>query len=83
MEDFNAHIKVNGEGGQWPDNGLVQYNTLTNSHPRTTVKTVALDALQLQLTGDGQHPRHVGHVGVKDVCTVTRGGFRNFSRKLF
>ena len=40
MEDFNAHIKVNGEGGQWPDNGLVQYNTLTNSHPRTTESPV-------------------------------------------
>ena len=41
IEDFNAHIKVNGENGQWPDSGLVQFNTLTNLHPRTTDRSVA------------------------------------------
>ena len=27
IEDFNAHIKVNGTEGAWPDDGLLQYNT--------------------------------------------------------
>lgn len=36
LEDFNAHVKVNGEGGQWPDAGLLQYSTLTNRAPRQT-----------------------------------------------
>lgn len=36
IEDFNAHIKVNGLQGDWPDYGLIQHNTLTNSHPRNT-----------------------------------------------
>jgi len=36
LEDFNAHIKVNGENNLWPDNGLAQFNTLTNTRPRKT-----------------------------------------------
>ena len=36
LEDFNAHVKVNGEGGQWPDAGLLQHSTLTNRAPRQT-----------------------------------------------
>jgi hypothetical protein len=36
VEDFNAHVKINGEGGLWPDNGLLQFNTLSNSRPRKT-----------------------------------------------
>lgn len=40
LEDFNAHIKVNGEGGQWPDEGLLQYSTLTNAMPRQTENPV-------------------------------------------
>lgn len=36
LQDFNAHIKVNGENSQWPDYGLVQYNTLTNQRARQT-----------------------------------------------
>lgn len=34
--DFNAHVKVNGEGGEWPDDGLLEFNTLTNTHRRET-----------------------------------------------
>ena len=34
--DFNAQIKVNGAGGQYPDDGLLQFNTLDNSRPRKT-----------------------------------------------
>lgn len=36
ISNFNAHIKVNGVDGRWPDYGLLQYNTLTNSAPRRT-----------------------------------------------
>ena len=36
IEDYNAHLKINGTDGDWPDNGLVQYNTLTNTQPRAT-----------------------------------------------
>ncbi|MDR2786997.1 MAG: right-handed parallel beta-helix repeat-containing protein [Candidatus Accumulibacter sp.] len=40
MQDFNAHVKVNGEGGAWPDEGSLQFNTLTNSRPRNTMLPV-------------------------------------------
>ena len=36
IEDFNAHIKVNGQGGQWPDDGVLVFNTLANTRPRQT-----------------------------------------------
>ena len=42
IEDFNAHIKVNGEKGQFPDDGLIQFNTFANSRPRNTTNPVAL-----------------------------------------
>lgn len=45
MEDFNAHLRVNGEGdgegAAWPDDGLVQFNSLVNSRPRATQRVVA------------------------------------------
>lgn len=34
--NFNAQIKINGAGGQFPDDGLLQFNTLDNSRPRKT-----------------------------------------------
>lgn len=40
IEDFNAHIKVNGLRGQWPDHGLLTFNTLTNTRARETAKPV-------------------------------------------
>jgi hypothetical protein len=40
MTDFNAHIKVNGWNGQFPDDGLVQFNTLDNTRPRKTSNPV-------------------------------------------
>jgi hypothetical protein len=36
FQDYNAHIKVNGEGGQFPDAGLIEGNTFTDSAPRMT-----------------------------------------------
>ncbi len=47
LEDFNAHIKINGEGGGFPDNGRIEYVTLIDRHPRRTkvaVTPVDLDA---------------------------------------
>jgi hypothetical protein len=34
--DFNAHFKVNGDRDGFPDGGLVEHNTLTNSAARRT-----------------------------------------------
>jgi hypothetical protein len=41
MEDFNAHVRVNGEDQAWPDDGLLQFNSLSNSRPRATQRVVA------------------------------------------
>jgi len=38
--DFNAHFKVNGSGGAFPDNGLIEGNTLSNTAPRKTANPV-------------------------------------------
>lgn len=40
LEDFNAHIKVNGLRPHWPDAGLIQFNTLFNTTPRLTAHPV-------------------------------------------
>ncbi|QHE85941.1 hypothetical protein [Hydrogenophaga sp. BPS33] len=42
IEDFNAHIKVNGLNGDWPDHGLVAFNSLTNASPRQTGNPVVM-----------------------------------------
>lgn len=34
LRDFNAAIKVNGEGGVWPDHGLLAHSLLQNTAPR-------------------------------------------------
>lgn len=53
IEDFNAHIKVNGLRPDWPDHGLIQFNTLTNhgkrqtGHPVTPIDIVAASAWQV------------------------------------
>lgn len=40
LVDFNAHIKVNGSRGDWPDHGKATWNTLINRRPRDTVRSV-------------------------------------------
>ncbi|HET9977720.1 MAG TPA: right-handed parallel beta-helix repeat-containing protein [Burkholderiaceae bacterium] len=40
IADFNAHVKVNGVNGAWPDDGLLQFNTLANTKPRSTALPV-------------------------------------------
>lgn len=42
VQDFNAHIKVNGLDGEWPDHGLVAFNTLTNRATRPTDRPVVM-----------------------------------------
>ncbi len=41
VSNFNVHIKVIGEEGRWPDEGLVQFNTLANDGPRHTDRGVS------------------------------------------
>jgi hypothetical protein len=40
ISDFNAHIKVNGQDGRFPDDGLVEHTTLSATHARATAKPV-------------------------------------------
>jgi hypothetical protein len=40
LSDFNAHFKINGQDGRFPDHGLIEGNTLTNGAPRRTDKPV-------------------------------------------
>jgi hypothetical protein len=40
IRDFNAHIKINGEGGRYPDDGLIDHTTLAATHVRATTKPV-------------------------------------------
>lgn len=40
IENFAAHIKVNGFHDDWPDDGLVESNTLRNDGPRHTQRPV-------------------------------------------
>ena len=34
--DFNAHFKINGEGGRMPDHGVIEGNTINNTSARET-----------------------------------------------
>jgi len=36
IADFNAHFKINGVGNDFPDEGLIEANTLANNHARRT-----------------------------------------------
>jgi hypothetical protein len=40
VRDFNAHFKINGGNGVFPDHGLIEHNTLSNSAPRRTSSPV-------------------------------------------
>lgn len=40
--DFNAHYKINGEGGQMPDVGTIDHNSLYNRTVRQTANPVTL-----------------------------------------
>lgn len=40
LEDFNAHLKINGSGGLFPDGGLIEGNALANTRPRVTANPV-------------------------------------------
>lgn len=42
LVDFNSPVKVNGEGDDNPDDGLLQFNTLTNTAPRRTATPVSV-----------------------------------------
>ncbi|CAN7619617.1 right-handed parallel beta-helix repeat-containing protein [Massilia sp. LjRoot122] len=40
ITDFNAHFKINGDSQGYPDQGLIEANTLTNTAPRPTSSPV-------------------------------------------
>lgn len=40
ISDFNAHFKINGVRGRYPDAGLIEQNTLSASRPRETANPV-------------------------------------------
>ena len=40
ISDFNAHFKINGSDGRFPDRGLIEGNTLTNAAVRDTANPV-------------------------------------------
>jgi hypothetical protein len=40
IRDFNAHIKINGLAGRYPDDGLIDHTTLAATHVRATTKPV-------------------------------------------
>ncbi|MCU0938924.1 MAG: right-handed parallel beta-helix repeat-containing protein, partial [Burkholderiaceae bacterium] len=42
IREFNAHLKINGHGGRFPDHGQVIGNRLVNSHARRTDSPVTL-----------------------------------------
>jgi hypothetical protein len=42
VEDFNAHLKINGIDGRFPDHGLIENNILRNRTGRQTSKPVTL-----------------------------------------
>jgi len=41
ISDFNAHFKINGSEGRFPDRGLIEGNTLSNAAVRDTGNPVA------------------------------------------
>ncbi len=41
-QDFNVHFKIEGENGAWPDDGLLQFNSMVNAEPRLTELPVEL-----------------------------------------
>jgi hypothetical protein len=40
VRDFNAHVKINGRDGRFPDQGRIAGNTFVNSAPRRTAAPV-------------------------------------------
>lgn len=40
LRDFNAHFKINGQKGAFPDHGLIEANTLSNGGVRRTARPV-------------------------------------------
>lgn len=40
VRDFNAHVKINGAGGRFPDGGVVEGNRLINTSARRTASPV-------------------------------------------
>ena len=42
IRNFNAPVKINGQDGAWPDDGLLQFTTLVNTTARRTTLPVSI-----------------------------------------
>ncbi len=42
ITDFNAQFKINGQGGFFPDEGLIESNSMSNSRARDTAQPVTM-----------------------------------------
>jgi hypothetical protein len=40
FKDYNAQIKINGENGRFPDRGVIEGNTFTDTAPRATLNPI-------------------------------------------
>lgn len=58
LQDFNAPVKVNGTGGDWPDGGVLAWNTIGNTAPRQTDRPVVM----FDLVGADHWRVHDNHV---------------------
>lgn len=65
IRNFAAHIKVNGERGQFPDDGLLQFNTLTNDKAYGYGSLTPLDLVGASrwVVADNQVSHFVKHWG--------------------
>lgn len=86
--DFNAHVKINGQGGQFPDHGRIVSNTLTNTRARMTASPVT--PIDLVAASDWRIERNLisdfvkaGGDGISYGAFAKGGGARNvFERNL-
>jgi parallel beta-helix repeat protein len=74
LVDFNAHFKINGADRAFPDHGLVESNTLTNTRARRTANPVT--PIDLVAASDWTFRRNLISDFVKaDGDGVSYGGF--------
>ncbi|MDB5791299.1 MAG: hypothetical protein JWQ80_1323 [Massilia sp.] len=74
IRDFNAHFKINGARGSFPDHGLIESNTLGNSAPRRTTHPVT--PIDLVAANDWTIRANVIHDFVKSWGDrISYGGF--------
>lgn len=74
ITDFNAHFKINGARGAFPDHGLIESNTLGNTAPRRTRHPVT--PIDLVAANDWRISANLIHDFVKSQGDgISYGGF--------